>query len=139
MNEADNEITIPDEMKYTGDHQWINMIDDITGICGVTEYLQHGLGEIILVEYINNILHADVEDGEKIAIIESLDDSIDLCSILPGKIIEINRSLEDNPEIINTDCYNDGWIYKIEVEDATLLENLLEPDDYMEIISSDNL
>jgi len=132
MSETDRDMIIPDDLKYTANHQWIKMIDDITGICGITDFAQNSIGEVILVEFINNIVNTEIEDGEKIAIIESLNNSIDIFSILPGKIIEINRPLEDSPELLNDDPYEDGWIYKIELEDILLFENLLEPDEYIE-------
>jgi len=132
MSEIDREMIIPDDLKYTTNHQWIKMVDDITGICGITDFAQNSIGEVILVEFINNIVNTEIEDGEKIAIIESLNNSIDIFSILPGKIIEINRPLEDSPELLNDDPYEDGWIYKIELEDVLLLEDLLEPDEYIE-------
>lgn len=135
----EKELNLPIDVKYSADHQWIKMTDDITGICGVTEFIHIILGEIIFVEFINNILHRDIMNGEKIAIMESLKDSLDIYAILPGKIIEINRSLEDNPELIYNDCYEEGWIYKIELEDVTLLEDLLEPDDYIEVISQNDI
>jgi glycine cleavage system H protein len=138
MNNKEKEMNIPDDLKYSEDHQWIKMIDDITGICGITDFAQNDLGEIVLVEFINNIVNRETEKGEKIAIIESLKDSIDIFSILPGKILEINRYLEDSPELINSSTYEDGWIYKIELEDALLLEDLLEPDEYIENIMPDD-
>ena len=138
MSEIDREMIIPDDLKYTTNHQWIKMIDDITGICGITDFAQNSIGEVILVEFINNIVNTEIEDGEKIAIIESLNNSIDIFSILPGKIIEINRPLEDSPELLNDDPYEDGWIYKIELEDVLLLEDLLEPDEYIENLLPDD-
>jgi glycine cleavage system H protein len=138
MKNPEKGMNVPDDLKYKDNHQWLKMTDDITGICGITDFAQNNLGDITLVEFINNILNSELEEGEKIAIIESPKDSIDVYSIVTGKIIEINRALEDSPELLNSDPYGDGWIFKIEVEDITVFDDLLEPDEYLEIILPDD-
>ena len=127
-------MNIPDDLKYHENHQWLKIIDDITVVCGVTDYFQDDTGEIALVEFINNILNSEIEVGEKLAIIESTKNSIDIKAIAAGRVIEINRVLEESPDLINTDPYGDGWLYKIEVEDVTMLDNILDPDEYLDII-----
>jgi len=79
-----------------------------------------------------------MSDDEKIAIIESPKDSFDVFSMISGKILEINRTLEDSPELLNSDPYGDGWLFKIEIEDMMSLDDLLEPDEYMETILPDD-
>ena len=138
MSNPDKGMNVPDDLKYNENNQWIKMIDDITGICGITDFAQDILGEITFVEFINNIIGSEISDDEKIAIIESPKDSFDVFSMISGKIIEINRSLEDSPELLNSDPYGDGWIFKIEVEDVRSLDDLLEPDEYMETIIPDD-
>ena len=138
MSNPEKGMNVPDDLKYKDNHQWIKMIDDITGICGITDFAQNTLGEITFLEFINNIINSELEEGEKIAIIESPKDTIDVYSILTGKIIEINRALEDAPELINDDPYGEGWVFKIEIEDITTLDDLLEPDEYLETILPDD-
>jgi len=138
MNNTEKGMNVPDDLKYKDNHQWIKMIDDITGVCGITDFGQNSLGEITFLEFINNILNSEIDDEEKIAIIESPKDSFDVYSILTGKIIEINRTLEDSPELINSDPYGDGWIFKIEIEDAAMLDDLMDPDEYLETILPDD-
>jgi len=138
-NNQEKDMNIPDDLKYYENHQWVKIIDDITVICGVTDYFQDNTGEIILVEFINNVLRSDVETGEKIAIVESTKESIDIKAIASGQIIEINRALEESPDLLNTDPYGEGWIYKIEVEDITMIENIIEPDEYLDIILGEDL
>ncbi len=138
MKNTERGMNVPDDLKYKDSHQWIKMIDDITGICGITDFAQNNLGDITFVEFINNIQNSELEEGEKIAIIESPKDSLDVYSILTGKIIEINRALEDSSELLNSDPYGDGWIYKIEIEDISMLDDLLEPDEYLETILPDD-
>ena len=132
-------MNIHDDLKYHENHQWLKMVDDITIICGITDYLQNSIGEIALVEFINNILNSEIEVGEKIAIIESTKDSIDIKATMSGRVIEINRVLEEAPDLINSDPYGDGWIYKVEVEDVTMLDDIIEPDEYLEIILGEDV
>jgi len=138
MSNPEKGMNVPDDLKYKENHQWIKMIDDITGICGITDFAQDNLGEITLVEFINNIIGSEMLEDEKIAIIESPKDSVDVYSMVTGKILEINRALEDSPELLNSDPYGDGWIFKIEVEDVMVLDDLLEPDEYLETILPDD-
>ena len=138
MSNPEKGMNVLDDIKYKENHQWIKMLDDITGICGITDFAQNNLGEITFVEFINKIVHSEIGDDEKIAIIESPKNSMDVFSLVSGKVIEINRSLEDSPELLNSDPYGDGWIFKIEVEDISMLDDLLEPDEYLETILPDD-
>jgi glycine cleavage system H protein len=138
-NNQENGMNIPDDLKYHESHIWLKMIDDITVICGITDYLQDSIGEITLVEFINNILNSEIEIGEKLAIIESTENSIDIKAITSGIVIEINRDLEESPELVNSDPYGEGWIYKIEIDDITKLDNILEPDEYLDLIFKEDL
>lgn len=138
MKNPERGLNVPDDLKYKENHQWFKMVDDITAVCGITDFQQDSMGEITFVEFRNNILHSEIGDDEKIAIIESTKNSIDLFSMVSGKIIEINRSLEDSPELLNSDPYGEGWIFKIELEDATAIDDLLEPDEYLETILPDD-
>jgi len=138
MTNQEKGMNVPDDLRYKDNHQWIKMIDDITGVCGITDFAQNILGDITFVEFINNILNSEISDEEKIAIIESPKDSIDVYSIVAGKIIGINRVLEESPELLNSDPYGDGWVFKIEVEDIHEIDDLLEPDEYLEAILPDD-
>jgi glycine cleavage system H protein len=134
----EKEMNIPEDLKYHESHQWLKIVDDINVICGVTDFLQDSIGEIALVEFINNILNSEIEADENIAIMESTKNSADIKAITSGRVIEINRALEDSPELINSDPYGDGWIYKIEIEDITKLNDILEPDEYLDIIFTED-
>ena len=138
-NNQEKGMNIPDDLKYHEKHQWLKMIDDITMICGITDYFQNSMGEINLVEFINNILNSEIETGEKIVIVESTKSSTDIKAIASGRIIDINRDLEESPELINNDPYGDGWIYKIEIDDTNILNDILEPDEYLDIIFTEDI
>lgn len=139
MRNHERGMNVPDDLKYNKNNLWIKMIDDITGICGITDFAQNELGDIVFFEYMNNVLNSELEENEKIAIVESTKDSLDILTIHSGKIIEINRVIEDSPELINEDPYGEGWIFKIELEDSSAIEDLLEPDEYLEMIMPDDL
>lgn len=138
MKNPEKGLNVPDDLKFKDNHHWIKMTDDITGICGITDYAQNNLGEITFLEFINNIQNSELEEGEKIAIIESPKDSFDVFAIVAGKIIEINKALEDSPDLLNSDPYGEGWIFKIEIDDVMTIDDLLEPDEYLETILPDD-
>ena len=137
-NSQEKGMNIPDDLKYYENHQWLKIIDDITVICGITDFLQNSFGEVMLVEFINKIFNSEIETGENIAIMESGKNSIDIKVICSGRVIEINKALEESPKLINSDPYGDGWVYKIEVEDITMVNDILDPDEYLDIIFTDD-
>ena len=135
MKKIEKGMNVPDDLLYTENHEWIRMVDDITGICGMTDYSQNDLGEIVFVEFINNIVHTKVEAKETVVIVESPKATADFYSPVSGEILTVNRDAEDSPELLNSDPYGDGWLYKIEIRDRDELDNLLGPDEYQELIS----
>ena len=139
MRSIEKGMNVPDDLKYNENHLWIRMIDDITAFCGITDFAQYNLGEIVYSEFVSNVINSELETNHKIAIIESTKDSIDVTCPLTGKIIEINRNIEDSPELLNEDPYGEGWIFKIEFEDVASTEDLLEPDEYLELIMPDEV
>lgn len=135
MKKPEKGMNVPDDLLYTENHEWIRMIDDITGVCGLTDFSQHNLGEIVFVEFINNIVHSKVDVRETILIVESPKATADLFAPASGTIITVNRDAEDSPELINEDPYGEGWLFKIEIRDRIELEDLMGPDEYMEFIT----
>jgi len=135
MKKPERGMNVPDDLLYTDNHEWIRMIDDITGICGLTDYAQNNLGEIVFIEFINNIVHTKVETRETVLIVESPKATADLFAPVSGIIVTVNRDAEDSPELINDDPYGDGWLFKIEIRDRAELDDLMGPDEYMEMIT----
>ena len=135
MKKIEKGMYVPDDILYTENHEWIRMVDDITGICGMTDYAQHNLGEIAFVEFISNIIHTNVLNGENIVIVESAKATFDVHSPVAGVIITVNRDAEDSPEIINSDPYGEGWLFKIEIKNNADLDDLLRPDEYQELVT----
>ena len=123
---------IPKELKYTEDHEWVK-VDGDTATVGITDHAQSELGDIIFIEFpeINDI----IERMEPFGTIEAVKTVADLFSPLNGKIIEINKELEDSPELVNSDPYGKGWIVKVSVDDLDQLNDLLSSENYEKLIS----
>ncbi len=122
---------LPDNIKYTEDHEWVDINDNIATI-GITDFAQSELGDIIFVEFPNE---GDiVEQKESIGTLEAVKTVADIFSPLSGDILELNENLESNPELINEDPYNSGWILKIKINNLEEVESLLSNSDYEKLI-----
>ena len=119
------------KLKYTKDHEWVHIDNDIATI-GVTDFAQSELGDIIFIEFPNQ---GDVfKQHESVGTLEAVKTVADIYSPVSGSIVEINSDLDSNPELINSDPYNDGWIVKIKIEDSSEIDGLLDLDSYNELI-----
>ena len=125
-------MNVPKNLKYTSDHEWIRKEKDCAYI-GITDFAQTELGDIVFVEFpeVGDMLSS----GDVFGTVEAVKTVADLYSPISGEVMAINESLENSPEVINTDAYNDGWIIKIKIVDNKELDQLLKPDDYKGIIS----
>lgn len=126
-------MNIPQELKYTKDHEWVKIDGDIATI-GVTDFAQGELGDIVYVEV--ETLDESLEKEEVFGTVEAVKTVSDLYMPLSGEIIEFNDSLEDEPEKVNNDPYGDGWMIKIKLSDASEVEALLSSEEYQEVIGS---
>ncbi|MGD2034088.1 MAG: glycine cleavage system protein GcvH [Bacteroidales bacterium] len=126
-------MNIPKELKYTKDHEWVR-IEGENAVVGITDYAQGELGDIVFIEVETE--GDDVEQGEVFGTIEAVKTVSDLFMPVSGKVLEVNESLQDSPDLINTDPFGDGWIIKIKPEDASQFEGLLNSEKYKELISS---
>ena len=124
-------MNLPDNIKYTEDHEWAKLDADILTI-GVTDFAQSELGDIIFVEFPD--LNTKVSPKDSIGTLEAVKTVVDIYSPISGKIIELNMQLEDNPELINEDPYNKGWILKIKINDKNEYNSLLTNNEYQNII-----
>ena len=124
-------MNIPDNIKYTKEHEWC-IIDDDIAIIGITDFAQSELGDIVFVEFpeIDN----QIKKNDTIGTLEAVKTVADIYSPLSGKIIEINNSLEDEPNLINDDPYNSGWIFKLKVVDLNETSSLLNYKEYKDLI-----
>ena len=112
---------------YTKDHEWARIEANIATI-GVTDYAQQMLGEIIFVEL--PAIGKEFAGHDELAVVESTKAASDIYSPVAGKVIEVNGELESQPELINQDCYNAGWICKLQITDTKSVENLMDSKQY---------
>ena len=124
-------MNIPENLKYTNDHEWV-LVNDNIGTIGVTDYAQGELGDVVFVDIDPNL--AEVKKGKSVGTIEAVKTVSDMYAPFSGKVVEINSKLANNPEIINTDPYGDGWMIKIEISDTSELEDLLDAAGYKALI-----
>ena len=124
-------MEIKSELKYTKDHEWIK-IDGKIATVGITDYAQGELGDIVYVEI--ETLDERLVKEEVFGSVEAVKTVSDLFLPVSGKIIEVNQKIEDSPEIINEDPYNDGWIIKMEIENEEELNELLDAGAYSKLI-----
>lgn len=122
---------IVEGLLYTKQHEWARVEGDIATI-GITDYAQMMLGEIIFVEL--PAVGTEVRSDSEIAVVESTKAASDIFSPVTGKVTAVNSALESEPELINKDCYNAGWICKIKIADGTSLESLLNAEQYKQYV-----
>ena len=114
-------------MKFHKEHTWAKVTDD-TAVIGISDYAQSKLTNIVFIELPN--IGEEAKQGEKIATVESVKSVSEVISPLSGEVIEVNKELEDSPEIINTDPYVKGWMIKIKIKDKSELDNLMTKGEY---------
>ena len=122
---------VPENLKYSEDHEWVK-IEDNVAIIGITMHAAESLGDIVYIDV--DSLGKDLKQFEKFGEIESVKAVSDLFVPVSGKVVEINEEITKNPEYVNEDCYEKGWIIKLEVENSNDLEKLLGSSDYEKII-----
>ena len=123
---------IPAELKYTKDHEWIRLGEDGTATVGITDYAQESLGDITFVELPGS--GSAFASGETFGVVESVKAASDLYMPLAGEVIEVNESLEDAPETVNSDPYGEGWMIKIKLGEGASVEELLGSDAYSGLV-----
>ena len=124
-------MNIPEELKYTKDHAWVR-VDENTAIIGITDFAQGELGDIVFVDV--DSVEDTLKAGEIYGSVEAVKTVSDLYLPVSGKIIEFNQSLENEPELINTEPYGKGWIIKLQIEEGADLSGLLTDKQYQEVI-----
>ncbi len=120
-------MSIPDNLKYTKDHEWVK-VDGEIAIVGITDFAQKELGDIVYIEVETE--GETLYQNEVFGTVEAVKTVADLFMPLSGEVIEINESLEDEPELVNTDPFGDGWVIKIKLNKPSEVDALLSPEDY---------
>ena len=124
-------MNIPADLKYTKDHEWVKVEGDTVTV-GITDFAQGELGDIVYVEV--ETLDETLDIEEVFGSVEAVKTVSDLFLPLSGKVTEFNGTLEDEPELVNTDPYGAGWMIKLKFSDANQLEGLMSADDYKALV-----
>ena len=122
---------IPYELLYRESHEWVRYDDDGTATVGVTDHAQAQLGDMVYIEVPEPGM--SYEQGDACAVVESVKAASDVYAPLTGEVIETNSALEDQPELVNTDPYGDGWLFRMQLSDLSELDGLLDPKAYTEL------
>lgn len=123
---------IPDDLKYSPAHTWVDLLEDGLVRVGITDHAQTELGDIVFVELPE--LEKSYSAGEECAVVESVKSASDIYCPVLGEIVDINNELEDNPEKINVDPYGLGWIFIIKPDDEADLDELIDATEYADLI-----
>ncbi len=126
-------MNIPEELKYTKDHEWVRAEGEILTI-GITDFAQSELGDIVYVEV--DTLDETLEAEEVFGTVEAVKTVSDLFLPVAGEVIEFNEALEDEPEKVNDDPYGEGWMIKLKCTDTSELNELLSAEDYKTLIGA---
>ncbi|NOX64937.1 MAG: glycine cleavage system protein GcvH [Chlorobi bacterium] len=120
-------MNIPEDYKFSADHEWVK-VDGNTALIGISDYAQGELGDIVYIDIDSDI--DEIAANETFGSIEAVKTVSDLYAPVSGKVIEINERLEDEPELVNSDPYGEGWLIKVELSDSSQVDNLLSGEDY---------
>ncbi len=126
---------IPAELRYAKSHEWVRLEHDGTAYIGISEHAQDAMGDLVYVELpeVGQIVAVADETG----VVESVKAASDIYAPVSGEIIAVNEALNDTPELVNQDCYGDGWLYQIKVADKADLDGLLSAEDYAAQLEED--
>ena len=124
-------MNIPTNLKYTKDHEWVSIEGDIATI-GITDFAQSELGDIVYVEIETE--GETIEAEEVFGSVEAVKTVSDLFMPISGEIIEFNSDLDANPELVNSNPYEGGWMIKIKISDTSEVESLMSAEDYKELV-----
>ena len=126
---------LPSELRYASSHEWARVEEDGTVVIGITDHAQAQLGDVVYIELpdMGQILSA----GEEAGVVESVKAASDVYAPISGEVIALNDKLEDEPETVNSEPYEDGWFYKLKPADEVELDGLLTSDAYAEVIASE--
>ena len=124
-------MNFPENLKYTKEHEWVKLEGNI-GTIGITDFAQSELGDIVYVDIDPDL--SEITAGESFGTIEAVKTVSDLYAPVTGKVLEINPKLEDEPELINSDPYGEGWILKVELENSDQINELLDSAAYKNLV-----
>ena len=127
----------PSDLKFLDSHEWIK-VDDNTVIVGIGDHAQNELGEVVFVEL--PAIGDEFVSGDEAAVVESVKAASEVYTPLSGEVIEVNEALEENPELVNTSPYEDGWFFKLKVSDENLvsIDSLMTAEEYSSMLDGNS-
>lgn len=125
-------MTIPAHLRYTAEHEWLDVAADGLARVGITAYAQNQLGDVVYVDV--PAVGTTVRAGKPFGVVESVKAASDLYSPLTGTVVEVNAKLVDHPELVNADPYGDGWIFVVEMSDPGELDALMDAAAYRGLV-----
>jgi glycine cleavage system H protein len=126
-------MNFPDNLKYTKDHEWIRVEDDVA-VIGITDFAQKELGDIVYIEV--GTVGETLDKEETFGTIEAVKTVSDLFMPISGEVLEFNEELESTPDTVNKDPYEEGWIAKVKIADASEIDSLLTVEEYKELVGA---
>ena len=127
----------PSDLKFLDSHEWIKE-DDNTVVVGISDHAQNELGEVVFVEL--PAIGDEFVSGDEAAVVESVKAASEVYTPLSGEVIEVNEALEENPELVNTSPYEDGWFFKLKVSDENLgsTDGLMTAEEYSSMLDGNS-
>lgn len=119
---------IPKELRYSTSHEWVRPEGNGVFTVGITDHAQELLGDMVFVDLPD--VDDEVSTGDDVAVAESVKAASDVYAPITGKVVEVNEDLDDSPELVNSDPYGDGWLYKIQAEDEGEVDGLMDAEGY---------
>jgi glycine cleavage system H protein len=120
------------EFKYTEEHEWIAVEGEI-GTIGISDYAQEQLGDVVFVEMPE--IGKSLAEGDEAAVVESVKAASEIYAPVGGEVLEVNEDLDDNPGLVNEDAEGDGWFFRIRIDDASELDDLMDETEYKKFVA----
>lgn len=127
---------VPEELKYTATHEWVRSEDDGSLTIGITDHAQGLLGDMVFVELPD--IGDEFEAEQDCAVVESVKTASDICCPVEGEVVAVNEELNDSPELVNVNSYHEGWLFRIKPFKESHINNLLDADEYIELLGSES-
>ena len=121
----------PSDLKFLASHEWIRLSDDNVVVVGISDHAEEQLGDVVFVELPS--IGDSVVSGDEAAVVESVKAASEVYSPFTGEVVEVTEALEDNPELVNSSPYDDGWFFKLKVSDENLenIHSFMNADNYL--------
>ena len=126
---------IPSDLRYAPSHEWCRLEDDGSVTVGISHHAQEQLGDLVFVEVPEVGAHFDA--GDAFAVVESVKAASDVYAPVAGEVIAVNETLADTPESVNSDPYGDGWLMRLQPDDSTRIEDLLDANAYEAVVQAE--